>query len=427
MPSDSLRRARESVPRLLLSRSAVVTVMLALSAAVVLSFLAGQWTSAGKSLPALLVAVGLGDVFRTWWFLAIAALAAVQLALVTVRLAARDVRRLRRTRGPAAGEAVAVADTPALERVLHSERYVRMHHCEAGGRWVKHPWGYLGPSVLHAGMLLAMIAVLVMSLWSSKGLVSVAVGEVLPAGTTLDAAEQGLLGDEAVLPAQVTLDDLQVTYWGDGEVRSIRGTYTLGEGASMRTFAASVNRPVVVEGVRYFQDQRFGEAYFISISRNGELEKRRLTLPQPTGSDTRSYQDVTLANGDVLRAKLTVKPGTSESPLLTLRLVRDDEILGEASFEETSAVLGDTSVTIDFQSPWTVLVLERGGAMWLFGLAAFTIFAGALLIYLTPPRELNVVVREDGRSEAFWYAARFGSILVAEADRLRCAAEGNES
>jgi hypothetical protein len=410
-----------------LSRGAVVGVMLALSAVVVISFLVRQWEGSGGQLPAALVALGFENVFRTWWFLAISALAAVQLALVTVRLAARDVRRLRRLRGPAAGEPVAVTDTPALEHVLHSERYLRMHHGEAGGRWVKNPWGYLGPSVLHAGMLLAMIAVLVMSLGSSKGLVTVAVGQVVPAGTTLEAAEHGLLGDEAVLPAQLTLDDLQVTYWGDGEVRSIRGMYTLGEDASARTFAASVNRPVVVGGVRYFQDQRFGEAYFISLSRNGAVEKRRLTLPQPTGNDTRSYQDVTLDNGDLLRAKLTLKPGTSESPLLTLRLVSDDRILGEASFEETSAVLGDASVTIDFQSPWTILVLERGGAMWLFGLAAFTIFAGALLIYLTPPRELTVVRRDDDCIEAFWYAARFGSILAPEADRVRRAAEGDES
>ena len=179
--------------------------------------------------------------------------------------------------------------------------------------------------------------------------------------------------------------------------------------------------------MRYFQDQRFGEAYFISIARGDGVEKRRLLLPQPTGLDTRSYKDLTLNNGDVLRAKLVVNKGPDATPLLTLRLVRDGEILGEASLEETSAVLSDTSVTIDFQSPWTVLVLERGGAMWLFGVAAFIIFAGALLIYLTPPRELNVVVREDGRAEAFWYAARFGSILAPEALRLRRAAEGDES
>lgn len=62
--------------------------------------------------------------------------------------------------------------------------------------------------------------------------------------------------------------------------------------------------------------------------------------------------------------------------------------------------------------------------MWLFGLAAFVIFVGALLIYLTPPREVTIVRLDDGSTAAFWYAARFGPILSSEAKRLREAADG---
>lgn len=400
--------------------------MLALCAAVLLSFLAGQWTSAGEELPAALESLGFENVVRTWWFLAIVAVASVQLALVTVRLAVRDVRRLRRPSGPSAGDPMVITDAAMFERVLRAERYVLVHGEEVADRWVKNRWAYLGPSLLHAGMLLAMVSVVVMSLLSSKGLVTVAMGEVMPSGAALEAAESGLLGDKAILVEPLTLDDLDVAYWSDGEVRSIRGTYTVGEGAAAKTFAVSVNEPVVVSGTRYFQDQRFGKAYFISITRDGEVEKRRLSLPQPTGTDTRSYQDITLEDGDLLRAKMDVRE-SGGPPLLTLRLVRDDEILGEASFEETSAVIGDASVTIDYVSPWTIVVIERGGGMWLFDIAALVIFGGALLIYLTPPRELTIVRREDGRAEAFWYAPRFGSILAPEALRLKRAAEGDES
>lgn len=418
------RGFRRRAERVLLSRRAALGVISVAASAILLSMLVSQAAApASGGQGGFAGRPGLDQAVMTWWFLAVVAVAGLQLTLVTLRLAARDIRRLRRDRGPASTEPFPVEDMSGLSHALNRHGYLPLRRCEELSRWVRHPWGYLGPVALHAGMLLALLALLVSGSTRTTGVLSLAEGESRMAGERLGAASVGPLGAQPVLEETITLTALETTYWDTGEPRSIEGTYTLGEGRRARAFSVVVNGPVSIDGVRYFQEQRVGYAFFVTLERLGEVEQRRLHLPQPEDATTASYLDTPLPNGDMLRAKLLVDETANATPVLTLRLVRGGETVGETALSGAgTGMLGDTHVSIDFVRRWATVTLERSHGLGVLFASFFVIFLGAALIYLTPPRELTVVQGADGSLTAHWYAARFGTILGRERDDLRLAA-----
>ncbi len=373
-------------------------------------------------------ALGLDHIFSTWSFRVLVGVAVLQLLMVTVRLLRRDVRRLLRDRGPASRRPVVVEDKPALAAALRALRYRRVRHSASTARYVRNPWGYLGPSLLHAGMLLAMIGILAVTFTRSSGLVPMLQGETLQAGTLLEAAERGPLGEEPVLRADLTLDRLGFTYWPDGSLRVVDGVYSEVRNGVPRTLSVTTNRPRTADGTRYFQDQRVGYAFGVTLTQGESVLKKRLDLPLPASTEKPSYFDMQLPNGDLLRAKCYHDPTSSDgSPQLTLRLVRDGKVLGEHSFADaTSARFGDVDVTLDFQTRWSLLVLERSQGYAVLFTSFFIIFLGAALIYGAPPREFTLTKGADGATTADWHAARFDTLFTDEEDRLRDAATAKD-
>lgn len=321
-----------------------------------------------------------------------------------------------------------VEDEPALAAALRTLRYRRVRHSVSVARYVRNPWGYLGPSLLHAGMLLAMVCILVVTLTRSSGLVAILQGETLQAGTLLQSAERGPLGEESVLRGDLTLERLGFAYWSDGSLRAVDGAYTESSNGAPRTLSVTTNHPRTVDGTRYFQDQRVGYAFGVTLTQGKSVFKKRLDLPLPASADAPSYFDMQLPNGDLLRAKCYHDPASSDgSPQLTLRLVRDGEILGEHSLvNATSARFGDVDVTLDFQTRWSVLVLERSRGYGALFVSFFIIFLGASLIYAAPPREFTLTKGADGVTTADWHAVRFDTLFRDEENRLRAAAAAKD-
>lgn len=371
-------------------------------------------------------ALGLDHVFAGWWFRAIVAVAAAQLGLATARLIRRDWRRVRRNRGPASRCSFIVMDGLSLAEALKRAGYVRLRVSPESERHVKNVWGYAAAGLLHAGMLSAMLGVMLVSLTASSGVLTLTEGATVSSATALEGARQGPLASGPLLPYAVHLDRIDISYWPNGEARRISGTYSIIRPGKTETLVVSTNAPVVVDGLRLFQDSRVGYGYGLTVERDGTTMTPRLVLPLPESAEAPSYYDTELENGDLLRAKVVHDPtAPNGAPVLTLRLMRGDDLLGEQSFDSTgTAMLGDTSVSVDVATRWSILAVERTRGMGFLFASFFAILAGAMLIYGATPRELTLVKHDDDTVTADWHAVRFATLYANEERMLREAAAG---
>lgn len=373
--------------------------------------------------------LGLDHVFTGWWFRAVVIVITAQLTVATARLVARDMRRVRRGRGPASPDPTVVLDARTLSTVLQKTGYLRVRRSVGSARYVKHLWGYAGPALLHAGMLAAILAVLANSLILSSGQLKVTEGQSVTRGTPLEAPRHGPLAAAPALPETLRFEAIAVTYWPGGQPRSMAGTYSVVRPGVASPVTVVTNEPVTVAGMRFFQSTDVGYSYGVTLGRGTDtVEQRLLELPLPASASEPSYLDTELENGDLLRAKVVHDPTVpGGAPVLTLRLMRGGDIVGEQSFDSTgTAMLGDTSVSVDVATRWSILVLERTRGMGLLFASFFAILAGALLIYGATPRELTLVKHDDGTVTADWHAVRFARLYANEERMLREAATGTK-
>lgn len=413
--------------RLLLDRR-LTLVTTSLLAASLLAMLAVPQRVTGDvaTASAFVRLLSLDAVVASWWFRVLVAVASLQLMAVTVKVARRDVRRFLRTRGPASREGFDVREPRVLARALRVNGYLRIRRTATTARYIKHPWGYAGPTLLHGGMLLAACGVLAVALTQSAGLLQLVEGQSVPAGTALQDPRQGPLGSEPSLEENLTLERIDASFWENGEPRSFTGVLALESASGVTRLAVTTNQPRTVRGVRYYQEQRVGYVFFVTISRGSDVLKQRIELLQPPSAIEASYAEYTLSDGSLLRTKCLVDEVSGGQPTLVFRLVRDGKTVAEESMVGgATAKLADMTVSVDAVARWAVITIERSYGHGLLFSSFFIIFLGAMLIYGAPPREITLV-RDERGIRAEWYATRFTTAFAGERERLRSAAAGED-
>lgn len=420
----SMRPSQRSMIALLTSRRAVLSVSaLAVAYGLVIA-LVPQQPQAGASAVDAISTLGLDHVVTTWSFRALVCVALLQIVCATLRITRRDIRRLVRPRGPA-GERFEVVDAGALSREVKRRGYVRVRRSPAASRFVKHPWGLLGATILHAGLLLAGLGVVIVTLTRSVGLLTLVEGQTLPKGSALADPSHGPLGPAAVVPKTITLERVIARFWDTGEPRRYTGVYVIGDGPKAARLEITTNSPRTFEETRYHQEGRVGYAFFVTLSQPHDAQKIRLDLPQPQSPTEPSYVERALPDASVLKARCDVDEPAGSQPRLTLRLLRQGRQIGEASLTEGDAAkIGAWSVSLDGVRRWAVLTIDQSRGYGLLFSSFFVVFAGGVLLYVSVPRELTVYRREDGSVWADWYVPRFHELYRSELDSLRGAAEG---
>lgn len=412
----------------LLRRTVVLAVIALLIATTAVSALLSARVGASPLGSLDVAQAGTAGAALWWWSRLLVFFATLQLVLATVRLARRDVRRARRVRGPGSQDGFRVDESKRFADELKRMRYLRVGRSVSTARYVRDVWGYAGPALLHLGMIIVAVGALTMSLTQSSGTLWVSPGLTEPSGTIPDNPTQGLLASDPVLASTLRCDGIDLTYWPTGELRRVTGTYSLLAADGVQRISVSTNDPVTVQGLRFFQDPRAGYAFGITLDDGGETTKLRLDLIVPGAPDEVSYLDTELENGDLLRAKVTHDPGESTgAPVLTLRLVRAGEVLGEDVFTGLGGgQLGEADVSVDVIALWGIVVFERSVGSGLLFAGFFVIALGAALIYGATPREITLLKHEDGSVTAHWHATRFATLYTREEARLRASASTEE-
>jgi cytochrome c biogenesis protein len=256
----------------------------------------------------ILDAVGLTDVFHSWWFLGLVLLVSLCIIAASIdrfpnswRYFARPYKypdeSFRRALHPQ--KAVAIADEEAglvaAERALHSlgfkpERVVREDHFGIFAE--RHRVSELAVYIVHASLLLIFLGTVVDGIWGWRGTLNLNEGQTSNLVELRD-------GGTRTLPFAIRCDSAGQENYKDGTPKKWWSKLAVVEdGRDVRTKQIVVNDPLLYSGVRFYQS---------SYGPNGKVDKLMLVAMPSNGHGQK--QEIGLAVNDTvsLDADTTVR------------------------------------------------------------------------------------------------------------------------
>jgi len=214
----------------------------------------------------LLNALGLFDVFHTWWFILLLGLLGANITLASLerfpqvwRLFSRPhmvadewfVRQLPFRKEILLGfhapsEALSIASRKLRELGYSPNRKI----LEGGTLYVeKHRLARLAPYIVHASLLVIFTGAIIDGLWGFKGFVSLA-----PGARTQSVEPMTIPGAARPLGFTLRCDGVGMEKYADGSPRQYWSQLAVEEnGRAVARKTISVNDPLTYKGVRFFQ------------------------------------------------------------------------------------------------------------------------------------------------------------------------------
>lgn len=380
-----------------------------------------RWHSANAWAMPAVDALGLDRVYSSWPFLVLMAVFTASMALATwdmVRLAWKRWSGATRSAG-VRYDGVAVDEAASRARA----RGYRLAGTNADGdtRYVRYRFGHWGTSLLHVGMLLAIVSSGAMALTDQRGITQLVVGDSIAPGSRWLAKDAGVVTGTLVLPGAVRLDGVAPTYWPNGELKQVATTITLdATGTAPAVRRLSINDVVDFQDVRVYQGKEFGDAFALLWRSAAGTETRSVPfIAAPVQAGKASY-----LNEDVVGIPYTIKykyvpdeRGGSLFPLdprLSIRVLRDQADVSRISLKKgESARIGAPgggvwTVTFVDTRRWSELIFVRHFGVQGVFLGFIVIMVGASFIYAFAPREITL--RDAPGGGRMWVrAARFSA------------------
>lgn len=417
-------RARLESPRFALGST------LAVVSGIVIAYVVPQrWTGVAPSgvwsddrVARIVSALWLDRVYASPWFLAILLVFLVAMTSSVVRQVGVARRRLRSgLPGPWIGVGY-VSNPEEFAAFASGHGYMLRRDATSA---VRHPYGHFAAILLHAGIILAVLFAVLVTVTQQRMTISLAAGETWMPGSPVAEEAHGPLVRALVLDAPVTLAEFTPRFWESGGVRSLESTVRF---ADSLPFTVSVKNSAYRDGLRFYQSQLYGDAFFVEVAAADEATQTlRLDLSAPPAADVASYADFSFGSQTrVLRAKYYLDESHESmigTPTITLRLVDDGEVIDEVSLTEgTSTAFDGGTIQLVAVRRWTDVIIVADHGVPLLFLSFAVLLAGALLVYLAPVRELRVIPDGD-RFEVQWTGVRGHGIDSGEAAALRAELE----
>jgi len=381
-------------------------------------------------LLSLCQALGLFDIYRAPWFVALILLLMLNLTACYVKRLPAQWRRLRRDGDPARSAPFkdgtilffpgdpAAAET-AVESIL-KKRYGRFRKASSpSGAFFLARRGVsplFGLPVVHLGILILLTGGLVGGVWGVKGYVHIPEGETAVAMTIAGT------GDERPLGFLVRCDRFLVEYYPNGAPKLFRSDLSfLVDGREAARGSLLVNHPLEFGGFRFYQSGFGllpGGRLLLRWSKDGGGGGTREIavgdrFPLAEGSavvEVLRIEDDLMGLGPAV--KLAVADRGGETPLWVF--VNIDRILAaNPGLLEQMPIVNPRSY-----KPW-VFSLARGGERYytvlqvgrdpgvpLAALGAVLILGGLIVNYLFPDRAIGIEVRAAEGGSSITAAAR---------------------
>ena len=440
---------RLNIRRLLTSRTTVVSLMFFLLLAIVLSYVIPQrfstpdveffkWQQAHRALLPVVDFLGLHRLFTAPWFAGLLSIFWVSLAFAAYeqfRFALKRtfgldvVKPPTLSRGDASREAQESFELGLSESALRGGMrragYLRVAEITGSVRYVKHPWGYWGIFFLHLGIIVAIAASLFIAVTEKRGALRLAEGDLHLPGSPWLIEERGMFAGPFLLPEAIRLDRVSPEFWEPGGLKNLRSdvSFIAPDGQTTRQ-TITLESILNYQGLRIYQEAGFGNIFYLLFTdRAGESGEVALDIASPFERGTASYGNFDFAEIPYhIKAKYYADAGkktlVSDNPLLVLRLIDHDTVIGELSLQKGgNGRLGPYQVRLVRVVRWAGFVfLDTPGMPWVF--LGFSIFVlGVVLNYFTIPREFNVQPATSG-CQLTWNAARYRRLYMAECSRV---------
>ncbi len=421
------------LPKFLTSRSTVITLLLAISVALLFASSVPQRSLGGKtpewvgtlpeSLQGITALLGLDNVVGSGWFAVLVALFWLSLTISTLSQysATRALLRSLPSR-TAPQESIRIDVSPDdFEPLVQAAGFRLAASGNEVRRYVKNRIGYWGNFLLHVGLVTAVFFTLIYVLTQHRVLMRLTGQEIsrLSPGNVQEI--RGVMSRQGKLPHTVVLKNLEPRFWGNDKLEYLSSElyFTEQPGGEPRRVDVALSDKSQYGPFLVYQANAYGRAFDLEFeSARGETGQIRFYLPYPLRRDGAGYGEMVLPGTDFLlkgkfyadreRASMTL----NQSPL-TLRLFQGKALLGEATLPPNEKTpLGPLSVRLVQSQWWTDILLDgtRGIAGIFTGFAL--ILAGVLSSFCMVPRE--IVVRESNGSLLVQLVARRFALFYRE-------------
>jgi cytochrome c biogenesis protein ResB len=373
------------------------------------------WQEKNPLMARVADALGLHEIFSSWWFLTALAVFALALGIATVRLV-RDSWRAWRGPGRTPRTALPGASVDAIiERAQQAGYRLR---AASAGRYVlrRHGLGVWASPVLHVGMLLSLVWGALLLGTTTGAIADFSVGEVRVPGAEYYAVEDATDPPELGVPWR--FDGMDVATWPSGVLKDVSARLSFFDGGAWVQRTVSVNDPLRIKGhTIYVQPGEFGDAALLRIT-DGEGVEHRIRMDFYFIEDgAPAYTDGPYVIGDASIEGRWDPYGVRSTKPLGLRPAGDDSFEPVTLAPGETATVGDLAVEFVGATQWARVIVQRSPSVTplFFGFAIIGL--GSLMLYAWVPRELVLEEADDGLRYS-WYAARMSPAYLPERDAI---------
>jgi hypothetical protein len=339
------------------------------------------WARFAAEQPALAraaQATWLDRVVVSPWAVAVFGLSALSLWIVFLEVTRRALRRGR---------------TPPTERSFASATFSATidRVARPGGSpaviQVRGRLGLAGVPLLHAGLLLLIVAGLVRATFGADAASWVLEGETLAAGTgSVRPTETGFLAHPFALTEPVRLDSVDLVLRADGSVERESARLSIGE--PPRKIDMAINEAVHVGPGRLYLTQKHGIGVLVRAGAEGSPEQRAILLS--SDGDLFTGQDV-LRDGTVVRLQRRVRAGLSSPGSFDVRVLRGPALLhaGQVPAGGESRWPGGV-LRLDEVVPWVEIRMTKDPSIAVAWIGVVLVLLGVSLFALVTPVDVLV-------------------------------------
>lgn len=345
-----------------------------------------------------ILAVGLNNVFRCWWFVLLVTLLCINLLLCNLLRFPQLVRRTRQSFGPQPrleqwdGTPVIRLENPEiLFREMGFRKVQSLQWNGTACRYAcKNKIGLWGAWLCHLGMLVVIVGFALGQILQQEYTVYGIPGQTKPIGDT---------------PYVLTIDDFEIRLREDDTVDQYESWLTLTNTATGESASGSsmVNFPLSCMGWKLYQNST-GWAATMEVYRGEEHVQQQLLCAGEyayiEGMNDRLilflrafYPDYAQ---DAEGNSVTLSPELN-NPAYVYMLSFDEQLLG------MNVLMGNERITVDDYSilfhdpqPYTLIQIKRDPYQWVVGIGALLIMAALLLAFYLPPAEIWAVQQANG-------------------------------
>ena len=444
---------RLKIKRKLLSKKTVIALIILLLASIILSYLIPQqfstqpanllkWQQAHPQWLPIIDLLGLQHLFTSPWFAFLLFWLSVTLGLTAYDQGQTAFKQTFVTTREQPTTEASEEDShfcnlsePEFSSILKKNGYLLVTRWPSMIRYVKHPWGYWGGVLLHAGMLIIIFASLLSVVNGKRSVAKLVERETLLPSTPWLYEENGLLADSIVLPEAVRLNKLTFEFWPQGGLKNLSSILTfVSPQGETNNLPVSLNQVLSWQGLRIYQQARFGVITTVILrdSTGGDSGVITLDFSHPRVLEQPSYGDYDFAGIPYhIRARYFAdadkKSLQDNNPLLTLRFMEDNKVVNEISLKKNErGIFGTYEAQFVNVTNWAEFVFfDPTGMGGVF--LGFLVFAlGGILYYFTPPRQIYCRKLESG-SLFFGESSRFKQHFADELQQLTASLREKEN